>query len=64
MVGWNLVIFNLAHSPHHLWCWPWIGAWAAIVFMHGIIVFTRPNRAVHKEATSDPTRVAPAHSSR
>ena len=64
VVGWNLMIANLAHSPHHLWCWPWIGAWAVMVCLHGVVVAIRANHTGRPDMTSGPAQIASTHSSR
>jgi hypothetical protein len=32
--GWNLLMINLARTPDHLWCLPWVGGWAAVLVLH------------------------------
>ncbi len=34
----NLLLINLANSPRHLWCWPWVVAWAGALGLHGGIM--------------------------
>jgi hypothetical protein len=40
--SWNLAIINVARSPHHLWFWPWVAAWAAVLIIHsGLVLWSR-----------------------
>jgi hypothetical protein len=36
--GWNLIIINLSRSPDHVWFWPWLGAWSALLVGHLVVV--------------------------
>ena len=38
IAGWNMAAINLAHAPHHLWFWPWLTGWAALVIIHAVAV--------------------------
>ena len=64
MIGWNLVIVNLARFPHHMWCWPWLAAWAVIVALHAVFVVLGIDRALLARVASLPTRVGMARSFR
>jgi hypothetical protein len=36
--SWNLIVINLSRSPDHLWFWPWLGAWSALLVGHLAVV--------------------------
>jgi hypothetical protein len=36
--SWNLLIINLARSPHDLWFWPWVAGWVVVLLVHAAVV--------------------------
>jgi hypothetical protein len=42
IAGWNMAAIDFAYDPHHLWFWPWLTGWAAVVAIHAGMVFLGP----------------------
>jgi hypothetical protein len=45
--SWNLFIINLSRSPDHLWFWPWVAGWAALLVLHLCAVLLLDRAATH-----------------
>ena len=60
--GWNLFIINLSRSPHHLWFWPWMAGWAALLLVHcGTVLWARfASAALPDDGRRHPPRPRPA----
>jgi hypothetical protein len=37
----DLVFIDVGRTPHHLWFWPWVTGWAALLVIHaGVVLLT------------------------
>jgi fatty acid desaturase len=56
IAGWNMAAIDFAYSSHHLWFWPWLTGWAALLVVHTGLVFLGPRVTARRRRTGPKAR--------